>query len=54
MYYQILGVVSAAAALGVLAWIFIFSEWRTQRMWAALAVTLLTIAASNILAGIPL
>ena len=49
VFYRGLGLVSAAAALGVLAWIFIFSEWRTQRMWAALAVTLLATAAFYIL-----
>ena len=54
VFYRGLGLASAAGALGVLAWMFTFSALRTQRMWAALAVTLLTIAASNILAGIPL
>jgi hypothetical protein len=54
VFYRGLGLFSAAGVLGVLAWIFVFSEWRTQRMWAALAVTLLITAASNILAGLPL
>jgi hypothetical protein len=54
VYYRILGFVSAAGVLGVLAWIFFFSEWRTQRMWAALAVTLLATAAFYILAGVTL
>jgi len=54
VFYRIVGFISTAGTMGILAWIFLFSEWRTQRMWAALAVTLLATAAFTILAGIPL
>lgn len=39
------GVAAIAGMLGVLMWMLVFSERRTQRMWAALAAALLAIAA---------
>lgn len=51
VFYLGLGIFSAAAGLLVLAWIFVFSEWQIQRMWAALAAALLALTAFAILAG---
>lgn len=54
VFYRTLGYISAAGAVCTLAWVFVFSEWRIQRMWAALAATLLATAAFYILAGVVL
>ncbi len=52
VFYRVLGGLLAAGAAGALVWIFGLSTWRIQRMWAALAATLLGTAAFYILSGI--
>ena len=51
VFYLGVGIFSAVAAVLVLAWIFIFSEWQIQRMWAALAAALLALTSFAILSG---